>query len=287
MRSLLLAASLGGLAVVVGPSLVFADAPSGWAVLPVRASDPPPGDPTLLRLTRSLASAIHEQTDADVRVVSRDERDERCPDEQGVCPREIASMLDAERVVSFALANSYGSIAVRIYHADAGLEREAELSCEWEEGNVSCDSDGLKKLLVPGAQPGALDPAAVEAALRRASSRIEGCRSAKASAEDDPAGDATLDSEAFVSFRVRPDGRVIDVRIDPRDLAGTPMFRCVARVVEALELDPFSGAKPVAFRFPVLEPAPAEPTKPAKPTKAVKPKKPATAAGSASKPSPS
>ncbi|MCK6549814.1 hypothetical protein L6R52_28515, partial [Myxococcota bacterium] len=142
-------------AFVIAPSIARADAPSGWAVLPVRAAEPPPGDPTLLRLTRALAGAIHEQTGGDVRVVSRDERDDRCPDEQGVCPREIASMLDAERVVSFTLARSYGAITVRIYHVDAGLEREAELECDWEEGSVSCDLDALKKLFVPGEQPAA------------------------------------------------------------------------------------------------------------------------------------
>ena len=60
-----------------------------WVVLPAYAANPPPRDPTLLRLTKTIAEALHQSSQEDVRVVTRELRDEACPGDDGRCPRDL------------------------------------------------------------------------------------------------------------------------------------------------------------------------------------------------------
>lgn len=250
VRSLVLALGLAT------PAVAAAHDAKTWAVLPVQATEPPPQDPTLLRLTKDLGAAVHDAIGADVRVLSREEREERCPDRAGVCEKDLADTLGVEHAVSIVLADGYNSIHVRVYGAKEGLVHEGDVPCRWDQGNVACEAEIFARLVTSEEKTSALEPARVEAAFRALVPKLSRCKTAKREEGDDALAEPVPDEDVHVSFRVRPDGHVIDVRVDPREHAGSAPFRCMARLVESLELAPFAGTKPAAFRFALADKAP-------------------------------
>src|SRR5688500_12670773 len=119
---------------------------SSWVVLPTHSTNPPPQDPTLLRLSKTVAESIHEAGGANVRVASREERDERCPAEDGHCPNELAAMLDAERAVVLVLDAKFTNLLLRVYRGKLGVEREGSIPCRWENGAVDCELAQIAKI---------------------------------------------------------------------------------------------------------------------------------------------
>lgn len=142
-------ALLGLLALVVAAP---ASAEEGhWAVLPARAETPPPRDPTLVRISGQIGEAIADAMDAKVELLSREIRDEACPAFDGVCPRDVASLVNADHVVSLVLKADYSSMEVRLYDHRAGLMKQGQIPCKWSAGFASCESAGIQKLFAPKA----------------------------------------------------------------------------------------------------------------------------------------
>jgi hypothetical protein len=212
-----------------------------YVVLPVHALNPPPQDPTLLRLTKTISEAIHQVAGAEVHVASREERDHRCPSEDGVCPRDIAEILDAERAVTLVLDNDNKALTVRVYRGRIGVEREGKIGCEWESGSIRCKTEELAPIFGTGA---VRTQEQVEGAFAQLDSRIKKCL-----AGADPNADAA------VLFKARPDGRVFDVRIDPKELGEDSAYACIATTVESLKLKRARGGDVQSFRVSLAKKA--------------------------------
>jgi hypothetical protein len=208
-------------------------------VFPVYAPNPPPQDPTLLRLTRALAESLHESLDGRMRVASREERDERCPAQDGTCPNDVAVMANAERAISLALDKDLSKLTVRVYLGKTGVEREGNATCTWVQGAVECNGEELAAIFEEGAGPKPLAETEVQEAFAALEPRMERCG-------------ASRTKDAWVSFKVRADGRVYDVRLDPRELAEEKSYNCVATTLESLRMRRFSGAAQ-PYRFKLFE----------------------------------
>lgn len=210
-------------------------------VMPIHAASAPPQDPTLLRLSRTVVEAIHDAIGEDVRLVSREQRDEFCPREDGSCPNEIAALLEADEAIALVLAKDFTSLKVRVFKGKSGVDREGAIPCTWSEGSVSCETEKIAKIF-EGAGPAALGTKEVDDAFALLAPKLEHCRSLDTEASP---------PEAWVSFRVRADGRVYDVRIDPRELVDRKGFGCVATTVESLTVRKFSGSTQT-YRYSLL-----------------------------------
>jgi hypothetical protein len=219
---------------------------SPYIVLPIHSERPPPTDPTLLRTTKIIAEAIYAVVDAGVRVASRGVRDEHCPSEDGQCPEHIADLLGAERVISMALTSDYKALRIRVYRGARGVERQGSIPCRWEEGAVECDTGRLAAVLKGQGPPPPLDHVAVQKAFERLGPSFVRCKKDNAASKT-PEGDPPS-----VSFRVRADGRVSDVRISPDELSDDAAYACIARMVESLRLPPFEGSAEM-FHFSLAE----------------------------------
>jgi hypothetical protein len=235
---------------------LIASAPSAplapWIVLPINSENAPPTDPTLLRLSKTVGEAIQKVVATEVRVASRDVRDQQCPGEDGKCPEHVSEMLAAERVISLALSPDFRALKLRVYHK-RGIEREGKIPCTFEEGIVECQLDQIEGLLKPKGPLRALDRAAVQKSWEKLWPRIARCLKGKQTSGEGKEAPA-------VSFRAHPDGRVADVRIIPDALSDDPAYACIARTVESLKVAPFDGnAEP--FRFNLEEPKPAPASK--------------------------
>jgi hypothetical protein len=243
-----------------------------WAILPVRGEKPPPRDPTLLRLTRDVADALHAAVGAPVRVLSRDLRDEACPALDGRCGRDTALMVGAERALSLKLSESWDQLEVRIYDR-RGEGRTGSLPCRWREGLAACDTAGLGALVstriptkVAEAEPApsprrrrsearaaaraaAKANARIERGYKKLGRRLERC---KQLGWGELAGDDRVAAE--IKFSVHEGGKVRDVRVVPAGLDGVPAYACMARVVEAMRLPKTTGsiAGPVQLPLPRL-----------------------------------
>lgn len=119
----------------------------GWAVLPARGERPPPRDPTLMRLSDALARAIEGAVGAEVVVVDRAMAEEACPGEGDACPRDVAILVSAARVVSIVLLEDQSAVDLRVYAPRVGLERTVQLACQWQEGLLACDTADLAQKL--------------------------------------------------------------------------------------------------------------------------------------------
>jgi hypothetical protein len=206
-----------------------------WIVFPIFSEHPPPRDPTLLRMSIDLARVISENVSGDVRLAKREERQESCPLR---CPDEIASMLSADHVIAMHLKDSQDQLAVILYEPS----REPQvrrISCTYGDGAVSCDAKELSEVIKGWRHDGQLDQKAVHAAYAGLATELLAC------------GEQDKGVEASVLFRVRPDGRVTDVRIDPVSVQDRKPYDCMARVMESLRVPPFSAKKPIAFRLPL------------------------------------
>jgi hypothetical protein len=208
-----------------------------WVVFPIFAEHPPPRDPTLLRLSIELAKVIRENVTGDVRLAKREERDVSCPLE---CPGEIASMLTVDHVIAMHLKDTQDQLAVILYEPSRAPSIR-RIDCTYRDGAVSCDSKRLAEVVQGWKHSPALDHKAVHAAFDALGKELDAC------------GERPRGVDASVRFRVRPDGRVTDVRIDPQEVQDRKPFDCIARVVESLRVPPFEGPKPVAFRLPLAK----------------------------------
>lgn len=214
-------------------------------VFPVYAANPPPQDPTMLRLTRAIAETLHEALGGEMRVASREERDERCPATDGTCPNDVAAVSNADRAIALALEKDLSKVTVRVYRGKTGVEREGTASCAWVKGTVECSDEELEAIFEEGSGPTALAEGEIESAFTALRPRLVRCGISKT-------------NEAWVAFKVRADGRVYDVRIDPRELAEEKAYNCVATTLESLRVRRFSGAAQ-SFRYALHDPPPAPP----------------------------
>jgi hypothetical protein len=210
---------------------------AAWLVFPAQAAKPPPRDPTMLRLSTAIGEAIQKIVKEDVRVTSRDVRDEHCPQEDGRCAAHVADQAGADRVVSLVLSPAYDKLEVRIYRRKMGVEKEGTIPCAWNEGDVACDTKKLAAILARDSLPPPVDAEAVKKAFDALAPKLARCHKGQ------------IVPGAAASFRVRQDGHVIDVRIQPDELHDDPAYQCVARTIESLRVKPFTGEKPEQFRF--------------------------------------
>jgi hypothetical protein len=248
----------------------------GWAVLPVRGDSPPPGDPTLLRLTREIGEAIGDLVDADVRVVTRQIRDQACPSSDGACPRHVNDELEVNTVVSMVLAPKRDALKLMVYRAKDGLHRSGELPCAWADGRVACAVNSLGKIIaadVPGT-PGKVAARPARAGARSARLRpaedkdnadnsqgpervviaaLDAIRPRLAACKREGFGQASpeLLKEPGVRLRIADGGQATEVRLDPPALHDVPAYICMALIIESLET-PLHRALPhqVRYRLP-------------------------------------
>jgi hypothetical protein len=229
---------------IAAPLFLLAVSAVPWIVLPAYCEKPPPKDPTLLRISAAVGEALQSALKEDVRVASTELRDEHCPQEDGRCPPFVADALGAERAISLVLAPDYRKLVVRVFKGTTGMESEGSIKCAWNVGEVGCELDKLRKVVKRPAEAPPIDPEAVRKAFDALRPKLDRCTNGAAAPKD-----------ASVSFRLRPDGHAIDVRIDPEELNDDPGYQCVARTVESLRTRAFSSDKPELFRF-ALAPSP-------------------------------
>lgn len=240
-----------------------------WAVLPARGAQPPPRDPTLMRLTETLADALGEALGVRTTVLSKALADDACPGDGGECPRDVAVFVAAKRVVSVVLREDHSAVDLRVYAPKLGSVRTLSLPCRWAEGLVSCNTTRLIELgPTSEATAGPASSTEPNAPDNTAKTKAKGKAKTKGEAPTDPATPAVPDvvQRAFaaaapslnrckkegwgalpmaerpaavsVRFRVGPEGGLRDVRLDPSGLLDVPALACMARVVESIELDP-------------------------------------------------
>lgn len=201
-----------------------------WILMPVHATNPPPKDPTLLRMSKQIGAAIAERNVADIRLVSRELREEHCQDHGHACPDAIARILEVDRVIAVELTDDYRQLVASVFDPPT-RKRTIEVPCKWIAGGPSCDLDALAQGIAEGSKP-TWDPSVVDAAFDALRPRVDACL------EREKGG---ADPESRVTFRVREDGRPIEVRIQPKAIQRKKAYRCVARVVESLRVPPFTA----------------------------------------------
>lgn len=206
--------------------------------MPVWAESPPPGDPTLLRLSRQLAEHWAGWVPAGIHVASRSARADVCKDKGHECPGDVARVLGVDRVVAFELNDDLSRMEVTLFERRGRLETVSS-ECTWNEGRVACDIAPMAAMARRWAVK-KRNRAAVRAAFRAQIPRLVRCL--------DSARPASVRAE--VSFVVQPDGRTTDVRIDPREHQARSDMACVARVVESLDF-PLATGRGARFRFPI------------------------------------
>jgi hypothetical protein len=207
----------------------------GWVVFPIFAEQPPPMDPTLLRLSVELAKVISDQVGGDVRLAKREEREEHCPLE---CPAEIASMMTVDHVIAMHLKESQDQLAVILFEPSRAPEIR-KIACTYQNGVVRCDAKQLAEVIKSWKHEAPLDEKAVHTAFGLLAGEMAAC------------GPQEKGIDASVRFRIRPDGRATDVRIDPVEVQDRKPYDCIARVVESLRVPPFPGKKAISFRLSV------------------------------------
>lgn len=215
-------------------------------MLPVWAESPPPGDPTLLRLTRQLAEPWTDWAPAGVRVVTRARRDEVCKDWGHRCPSDVARVLDADRVLAFELSRKLSRLKVTLYDR-SGPQDEAVTDCAWNEGRLACARGPMLDLARRFAVT-PRDAAVVRATFLSKAPLMTACFTAGSGKPADSSG-----TPVEVRFVVEPDGRTTDVRIEPAKLQTRPELACVARVAERMRFGLATGPR-TRFRFPVPRP---------------------------------
>jgi hypothetical protein len=235
-----------------------------WAVLPARGAQPPPRDPTLMRLTEALSDALGEALGVRTTVLSKALADDACPGDGGECPRDIAVFVAAKRVVSVVLREDHSAVDLRVYAPKLGQVRTLSLPCRWAEGLVSCTTTRLIDLGPAGDVSGSPVPTTEASTPDKAKAKTKARGATPTAPASDPAPDAVQRAFAAaaprlarckkegwgalpaaerptavsVRFRVGPEGRLRDVRLDPGGLLDVPALACMARIVESIELEP-------------------------------------------------
>lgn len=189
----------------------------------------------MLRMSVELARSVSKAVSGHVRLAKREERDRACPLS---CPPEVATIEDVDHAVELILGETMDELLVRLFNR-RGEVLEGKVPCEYGGGAVSCDAERLKKMLASREKEAPLDKGAVESAFAALRPKLVGC------------GDPKAGVRAKVRFRVRPDGRVTDVRVWPKRVQSAEPYACMARVVESLRVVPFAGERPVAFSMPL------------------------------------
>jgi hypothetical protein len=224
--------------------LVVAQAPQTWVLLPVRGEQPPPQDPTLLRLSAAIQDGMQERLAKEVKLIERDLRDEACPSTDGQCAAHVTDLLHAKAVVSLFLTADQKELVVRIY-SKRGLEREGRLPCRWDQGLVECELAGLGPLLEPRKKPPEVDQKTVDSAFATLKKRLIGCKKLGL-------GDAAKpDGEVAVQFRIDREGRATEVRLEPLGLEDAPAYACMARVIESMHLGRTQEPTERPYRYPL------------------------------------
>jgi hypothetical protein len=223
---------------------LIADAPPGWVLLPARGEQPPPQDPTLLRLSTVIQEGLQERMSKQVRLVDRDLRDEACPSSDGTCAAHVTDLLHALAVVSLYLTPDQKQLWVRIY-SKRGLEREGHLPCRWDQGRVECELEGLGPLVEPKKKAPEVDQKAVDSAFGALKKRLTACKKLGLGDAAKPAGPVTA------LFRLDRDGRATEVRLEPLGLEDTPAYACMARVIESLHLERTQEPTERPYRYPL------------------------------------
>ncbi|MFO0728393.1 MAG: hypothetical protein U1E65_31750 [Myxococcota bacterium] len=277
-------------AILALPGWAHAEEGPGWKVLPARAETPPPRDPSLARLSGEIREAIAELVEGDVAMVSREIRDEACPSYDGNCPRDVAALVNADKVVSLVLQPDFSSVELRVYDHRSGLTKQGKIPCKWAAGYASCEREGIQKILAPKAvEPAPVaapspspSPAKEPRARHPKASKAEPSPSPVASASptppaiedpviaraakalrkkfqkctkqgwgETPVGDRPKDME--IQFRMGADGKAREVRVGPPGFDDVPAFACMARILESLKVAPES-AKEGVYRLPLPRP---------------------------------
>jgi hypothetical protein len=249
-----------------------AETPTRWALLPARSDSPPPRDPTLVRLSTEINAALGSAMSKEVILVSRELADDACPSPDAKCPRDVAVLLNAERVVSLYLAADYSSLELRLY--GSGLEKTGSIPCRWAQGLVSCEHDKLSKVFAKSA----VEPAEPEKQKQKQkAAKAEKAEKAKKSAQTSATKD-NLDrawkklgprlercksegwgshtdrpTKVSIQFRIDDRGRAVEVRLDPRGLEDVPAFSCMARAIESIRL-PEGAPSDAPARYPLPSP---------------------------------
>src|SRR5688572_30251236 len=115
----------------------------------------------MLRLSVDLAKVITESVTGEVRLATREERQDSCPIE---CPPEIPSMLSADHVITMHLKESYDQLAIVIFEPARAPEIR-KIACTYADGTVSCDQKELAEKLKDKKQDPPLDQKSIEAAF--------------------------------------------------------------------------------------------------------------------------
>jgi hypothetical protein len=275
-RRALPALALGALAFgALAPAHADAVGDVRWAIFPARASRPPPRDPSLLRLSGEVEAVVREVARGAVALRAADLRDDACPDLTNQCPRDVATLVRAERVLALALSDDLGRLEIRAFAAGRGPLKRLELPCRWASGFVACELEALGAWIATEdrarASPGpersearAEAPARAPENARRGASKLVGRVAMRDPEPDRPPAEraflAALDAlrprldrcaaqgwgelaradrptEAWIRARVAESGGLRDVRLEPAALSDAPAFACMARVVESASVD--------------------------------------------------
>lgn len=258
-----------------GPAPAHADTIGDvrWAILPARASRPPPRDPSLLRLSGEVETIVREAAQGAVALRPAELRDDACPDLSNQCPRDVATLVRAERVLALALSDDLGKLEVRAYAAGRGPLKRLELPCRWASGLVACELEALGAWVATEDRARAAPtrgeardapPARATKTKRRGASKLVGRVAMRDPEPERPPAEraflAAIDairprlercatqgwgelaradrpSEAWIRARVADRGGLRDVRLEPAALSDAPAFACMARVVESASVD--------------------------------------------------
>jgi hypothetical protein len=263
---------LGALA-AHGPTHAEALGDVRWAILPARASRPPPRDPSLLRLSAEVESVVREAARGVVALRAPDLRDDACPDLANQCPRDVATLVRGERVLALALSDDLAKLEVRAFAAGKGPTKRLELPCRWASGLVACELEALRAWIATedGARAdaaraahGAPARAAKPQKAPRGPAKLVGRVAVRDPEPERPPAErafltaidalrprlercaaqgwgelARADRPAAASIRARvaDGGGLRDVRLEPAALSDAPAFACMARVVESASVD--------------------------------------------------
>jgi hypothetical protein len=223
---------------------VVVEAPPGWVLLPARGEQPPPQDPTLLRLSAVIHDELKERLSKDVKLVDREVRDEACPSADGICAAHVTDLLHARAVVSLLLTPDQKQLQVRIY-SNRGLEREGSLPCRWDQGSVTCELAGLVPLIEPKKKAPEIDPKVVDAAFGALKKKLLGCKKLGLGDTAKPEGTVT------VQFRIDREGHAAEVRLEPLGLEDAPAYSCMARAIESLRFHRMQEPTERPYSYPL------------------------------------
>ena len=218
--------------------LALAATPSSWLVLPAMGTHPPPSDPTLLRLSQSVAEDFSEMVDGPVRLVSREIRSQIC--RKGTCPKDTGALLRSDRVLELALSDDASKLEVTVHGRHEPLG-QLTVDCATKGRQLVCRTAPLKKL-IGELSIAAYDEKRVEARLDALRPKLRKCFGRKRSLAD-----------VRFRFKLEPNGAIRGVTVSPKAVGKSKAGRCAARRLEHERLPEFRG-KGRRMKFSLLAP---------------------------------